>query len=125
MNGLLFIFGLRSNIANSARLRLLRLSEAVEKLKRQAAISVTSGKENDARELLIQKKKVMEAIGRSRNRIELLDQLSSKLNQVLIYYCYFLKFFFGEPGLLFAKIYLISGNFNERKSANRECGFRC
>ncbi|KAJ6681416.1 FORKHEAD-ASSOCIATED DOMAIN PROTEIN [Salix koriyanagi] len=69
--------------ANSARLRLLRLSEAVEKLKRQAAISVTSGKENDARELLIQKKKVMEAIGRSKNRIELLDQLSSKLNQVI------------------------------------------
>ncbi|KAJ6352490.1 hypothetical protein OIU76_001677 [Salix suchowensis] len=69
--------------ANSARLRLLRLSEAVEKLKRQAAISVTSGKENDARELLIQKKKVMEAIGRSRKRIELLDQLSSKLNQVI------------------------------------------
>ncbi|KAJ6736043.1 FORKHEAD-ASSOCIATED DOMAIN PROTEIN [Salix viminalis] len=69
--------------ANSARLRLLRLSEAVEKLKRQAAISVTSGKENDARELLIQKKNVMEAIGRSRKRIELLDQLSSKLNQVI------------------------------------------
>ncbi|KAJ6306730.1 hypothetical protein OIU78_021943 [Salix suchowensis] len=69
--------------ANSARLRLLRLSEAVEKLKRQAAISVTSGKENDARELLIQKKKVMEAIGRSRKRIELLDQLSSKLNQLI------------------------------------------
>ncbi|KAJ6412400.1 hypothetical protein OIU84_005451 [Salix udensis] len=69
--------------ANSARLRLLRLSEAVEKLKRQAAVSVTSGKENDARELLIQKKNVMEAIGRSRKRIELLDQLSSKLNQVI------------------------------------------
>ncbi|KAF9682826.1 hypothetical protein SADUNF_Sadunf05G0148600 [Salix dunnii] len=45
--------------ANSARLRLLRLSEAAEKLKRQAAISVTSGKENDARELLFQKKKVI------------------------------------------------------------------
>lgn len=69
--------------ANSARLRLMRLSEAAEKLKRQAAVSVISGKENDARELLFQKKKVMHAIGRSKNRIELLDQLSSKLNQVI------------------------------------------
>jgi hypothetical protein len=101
----------------------MRLSEAAEKLKRQAAVSVISGKENDARELLFQKKKVMHAIGRSKNRIELLDQLSSKLNQVLIYY--FFNFIFGEPNLLFAKIYLISGNFCKRKPANRECGFRC
>lgn len=69
--------------ANSARLRLMRLSEAAEKLKRQAAVSVISGKENDARELLFQKKKVMQAIGKSKSRIELLDQLSSKLNQVI------------------------------------------
>ncbi|CAN6573891.1 unnamed protein product [Malus baccata var. baccata] len=43
--------------ANNARLRLLRLSEAAEKLKRQAAINVQTGKEDDARELLLQKKK--------------------------------------------------------------------
>ena len=71
------------NSANSARLRLMRLSEAAEKLKRQVAISVQSGKENEARELLFQKKKVMQAMERSKSRIELLDQLSTKLNEVL------------------------------------------
>lgn len=68
--------------ASSARLRLLRLSDAAEKLKRQAAINVHTGKENDARELLIQKKKVMEAMEKSKNRIELLDELSTKLTEV-------------------------------------------
>jgi phage shock protein A len=63
----------------------MRLSEAAEKLKRQAAVSVISGKENDARELLFQKKKVMHAIGRSKNRIELLDQLSSKRTNLLFF----------------------------------------
>lgn len=70
------------DIANNARLRLLRLSEAAENLKRQAAINVRTGKENDARELLFQKKKVMEALEKSKNRIELLDELSKKLNEV-------------------------------------------
>ncbi|XP_031256510.1 uncharacterized protein LOC116114473 isoform X2 [Pistacia vera] len=68
---------------NSARLRLLRLSEAAEKLKRQAAISVHNGKENDARDLLFQKKKVMQAMEKSKNRIELLDELSAKLNEAI------------------------------------------
>lgn len=68
--------------AKSARLRLLRLSEAAEKLRRQAAISVQTGKENDARELLFQKKKVMLALEKSKRRIELLDELSTKLNEV-------------------------------------------
>ncbi|TQD80966.1 hypothetical protein C1H46_033481 [Malus baccata] len=53
---------LRAQLANNARLRLLRLSEAAEKLKRQAAINVQTGKEDDARELLLQKKKVMEEV---------------------------------------------------------------
>lgn len=63
-------------------MRLLRLSEAAENLKRQAAISVRTGKEDDARELLFQKKKVMEALEKSKTRIELLDELSIKLNKV-------------------------------------------
>ncbi|KAH9706204.1 Forkhead-associated domain-containing protein [Citrus sinensis] len=66
--------------ASSARLRLLRLSEAAEKLKRQAAINVHRGKESDARELLFQKKKVMQAMEKSKNRIELLVELCTKLN---------------------------------------------
>jgi phage shock protein A len=68
--------------ANSARLRLLRLSEAAEKIQRQAAINIQTGKENDARELLFQKKKVMQALEKSKSRIELLDELSTKLNEV-------------------------------------------
>ncbi|KAK3183410.1 hypothetical protein Dsin_030696 [Dipteronia sinensis] len=69
--------------ANSARLRLLRLSEAAEKLKRQAAVNVHTGKENDARELLFQKKKVMHAMENSKHRIELLDELAAKLNEAI------------------------------------------
>lgn len=69
-------------LANNARLRLLRLSETAENLKRQAAINVQTGKEDDARELLFQKKKVIEALEKSKKRIELLDELSSKLNEV-------------------------------------------
>lgn len=68
--------------ANSARLRLLRLSDAAEKLRRQAAISVQNGKENDARQLLLQKKKIILALEKSKRRIELLDELSTKFNEV-------------------------------------------
>ena len=58
------------------------MSEAAEKIQRQAAINVQTGKENDARELLFQKKKVMQALEKSKSRIELLDELSTKLNEV-------------------------------------------
>ena len=58
------------------------MSEAAEKIQRQAAINVQTGKENDARELLFQKKKVMQALEKSKSRIELLDELSTKLNKV-------------------------------------------
>lgn len=58
------------------------MSEAAEKIQRQAAISVQTGKENDARELLFQKKKVKQALEKSKSRIELLDELSTKLNKV-------------------------------------------
>ncbi|XP_062009039.1 uncharacterized protein LOC133725699 isoform X2 [Rosa rugosa] len=70
-------------LANNARLRLLRLSEAAEKLRRQAAINVQSGREDDAREMLYQKKKVMQALEKSKKRIELLDELSVKLNEAI------------------------------------------
>nr|GEZ40713.1 hypothetical protein CTI12_AA549470 [Tanacetum cinerariifolium] len=63
--------------ANKARQRLLRLSEAAEKLQRQAAICVQSGKENDARDLLYQKKKTMQTLEKTKSRIELLDELST------------------------------------------------
>lgn len=71
------------DLANNARLRLLRLSEAAEKLRRQAAINVRTGKEDDAREILFQKKKVMQALEKSKKRIELLDELSTKLNEAI------------------------------------------
>ncbi|KAK4797323.1 hypothetical protein SAY86_029649 [Trapa natans] len=69
--------------ANSTRVRLLRLSEAAEKLRRQAALSIRKGKENDARELLVQKKKIMEALEKSKKRIELFDELCLKLNEAI------------------------------------------
>ncbi|XP_023766100.1 uncharacterized protein LOC111914636 [Lactuca sativa] len=69
--------------ANKARQRLLRLSEAAEKLQRQAAISVQTGKENDARDLLFQKKKTMQALEKTKSRIELLDELSTKLIEAI------------------------------------------
>lgn len=61
----------------------MRLSEAAENLRRQAAISIQTGRENDARELLFQKKKVMQALDKSKARITLFDELSSKLNQAI------------------------------------------
>ncbi|XP_028751872.1 uncharacterized protein LOC114711616 [Neltuma alba] len=69
--------------ANNARLRLLRLSEAAEKLQKQAAVSVQKGKENDAREILFQRKKVLQALEKSKTRIELLDELFTKLCEAI------------------------------------------
>ncbi|KAI3796324.1 hypothetical protein L1987_38991 [Smallanthus sonchifolius] len=69
--------------ANKARQRLLRLSEAAEKLKRQAAVSVQAGKDNAARDLLFQKKKIMEALDSTKSRIELLDEISAKLIEAI------------------------------------------
>ena len=63
-------------------MRLLRLSEAAEKLKKQAAISIQKGQENYAREMLFQRKKVLQALDKSKRRIEVLDELSSKLSEV-------------------------------------------
>ncbi|KAG9148355.1 hypothetical protein Leryth_024383 [Lithospermum erythrorhizon] len=61
----------------------MRLSEAAEKLRRQAAVSVRNRNENDARELLFQKKKVMQAIEKSKDRVELLDELAAKLYEAI------------------------------------------
>lgn len=58
------------------------MSETAENLKRRAAMSVLAGKEGDARELLVQKKKLMQALEKSKSRIEVLDKLSSKINEV-------------------------------------------
>lgn len=69
--------------ANNARLRLLRLSESAEKLKKQAAISMQKGDENYARDMLVQRKKVLQALEKSKSRIELLDELSTKLSEVI------------------------------------------
>ncbi|KAI4306008.1 hypothetical protein L6164_029327 [Bauhinia variegata] len=69
--------------ANNARSRLLRLSEAAEKLQKQAAVIVQKGNENDAREMLFQRKKVLRALEKSKSRIELLDELSTKLNEAI------------------------------------------
>ncbi|KAK6919754.1 hypothetical protein RJ641_015658 [Dillenia turbinata] len=69
--------------ASSARLRLMRLSEGAEKLRHQAAVSVQTGKENDVRELLFQKKKVLQALEKSKSRIKLLDELAAKLNEAI------------------------------------------
>ncbi|WOL04893.1 hypothetical protein Cni_G13615 [Canna indica] len=56
--------------ANSARLRLMRLTEVVENHQRRAARDIQVGKETEARELLIQKRKLMQALEKSKNRIE-------------------------------------------------------
>lgn len=76
--------------ANSARSRLMRLTEAAENLRRRAAIEVGVGREDDARELLLQKKKVMQALEKSKKRVELLDELSAKLIEVMQFTCLFL-----------------------------------
>lgn len=69
--------------ANNARFRLLRLTEAAEKFRQQAARSLQMGKEDDARDLLLQKKKVMTALEKSKGRVELLDELAAKLNEAI------------------------------------------
>lgn len=40
------------------------------------------GDENYARDMLVQRKKVLQALEKSKSRIELLDELSTKLSEV-------------------------------------------
>ncbi|XP_020259290.1 uncharacterized protein LOC109835700 isoform X2 [Asparagus officinalis] len=68
--------------AANARTRLMRLSEAAESLQKRAANSVLVGKETEARELLVEKKKLMQALEKSKNRIDVLDKLAIKINEV-------------------------------------------
>uniref|UniRef100_A0A453FAC5 Uncharacterized protein n=1 Tax=Aegilops tauschii subsp. strangulata TaxID=200361 RepID=A0A453FAC5_AEGTS len=67
--------------ANSARVRLMRLTEAAENLKKRAVVSVRMGRENEAVELLVQKKKLTNALENIKERIELLDKLSAKISE--------------------------------------------
>lgn len=68
---------------NSARLRLLRLSESAEKLQKQAAISIQKGDEDYVRDTLLQRKQVLQALEKSKIRIESLDELSAKLSEAI------------------------------------------
>jgi hypothetical protein len=68
-------------VAQHARQRLMRLTEKIENLKRRAANSVLAGKEEEAVDLLVQKKQLLEALERLKARIEVLDKLSTKINE--------------------------------------------
>ncbi|ONK76664.1 uncharacterized protein A4U43_C03F30740, partial [Asparagus officinalis] len=71
----------RERATANARTRLMRLSEAAESLQKRAANSVLVGKETEARELLVEKKKLMQALEKSKNRIDVLDKLAIKINE--------------------------------------------
>uniref|UniRef100_A0A0D9V4I5 Uncharacterized protein n=1 Tax=Leersia perrieri TaxID=77586 RepID=A0A0D9V4I5_9ORYZ len=69
--------------ANSTRVRLVRLTEAAENLKKRAAISIRMGKENEAVDLLVQKKRLTKALESIKQRIEVLDKLSTKISEAI------------------------------------------
>ncbi|KAF0917809.1 hypothetical protein E2562_021481 [Oryza meyeriana var. granulata] len=69
--------------ANSTRVRLVRLTEAAENLKKRAAVSIRMGKENEAVDLLVQKKKLTKALESIKKRIEVLDKLSTKISEAI------------------------------------------
>ncbi|WVZ69163.1 hypothetical protein U9M48_017998 [Paspalum notatum var. saurae] len=69
--------------ANSARVRLVRLTEAAENLKKRAATSVRMGKESEAVDLLMQKKKLTKALENIKERIEVLDRLLAKISEAI------------------------------------------
>eukprot|EP00249_Psilotum_nudum_P003319 c16712_g1_i1 orf=257-1249(-) len=69
--------------ANSARARFMRLMEAAEKLRIQAALDVKSGKDESARQLLADKRKVMKALQNAKLRSELLESLSTKIAEAI------------------------------------------
>lgn len=60
----------------------MRLTEAAENLKKRAATSVRMGKESEAVDLLVQKKKLTKALENIKERIEVLDMLSAKISEV-------------------------------------------
>ncbi|KQK09275.2 uncharacterized protein LOC100829905 [Brachypodium distachyon] len=69
--------------ANSSRVRLVRLTQAAENLKKRAVVSVRIGRENEAVDLLVQKKKLTKALENIKERIELLDKLSAKISEAI------------------------------------------
>ncbi|KAJ3670698.1 hypothetical protein LUZ60_008124 [Juncus effusus] len=69
--------------SNNARLRLMRLTDKIENLKRRAANNVMNGKEEEAIELLVQKKKLVQALERLKDQIVVLDKLSAKINEAI------------------------------------------
>ncbi|KAG8055754.1 hypothetical protein GUJ93_ZPchr0001g29491 [Zizania palustris] len=69
--------------ANSARVRLMRLTEAAENLKKRAVVSIQMGKENEAVYLLVQKKKLTKALESIKQRVEVLDKLSTKISEAI------------------------------------------
>lgn len=61
----------------------MRLTERVENLRMRAALDVKAGREDSARQLIAEKQKVMKALEKSKQRAELLEQLSIKLNEAI------------------------------------------
>ena len=60
----------------------MRLTESVENLRLRAGIELRAGKEENARQLITEKQKIMQALERSKKRAEVLDELSNKLGEV-------------------------------------------
>ncbi|KAH7302358.1 hypothetical protein KP509_23G068900 [Ceratopteris richardii] len=69
--------------ANAARARFMRLTERVENLRMQAITDLKAGKEGSARQLLFEKQKVMQALEKSKQRAELLEELCNKLGEAI------------------------------------------
>ena len=70
----------------------MRLTHVVEQLRQRAAMDVRMGKEDSARLLLSEKQKVMKALEATRQRAELLEQLTGKLNVVSMFSCTMMSF---------------------------------
>jgi formate-dependent nitrite reductase membrane component NrfD len=95
----------------------VRLTEAAENLKKRAMFSVQMGKENEAVELLVQKKKLTKALENIKERIELLDKLSTKISEVMT--CSFI--IIRLMLFLFLKLIYLDIFFNSCKSRMMPC----
>lgn len=69
--------------ANNARVRFIRLTNAVEQLALGAAASMRAGDEEGARRQLEEKARVMEALAASQKRAEGLEALGTKLLEII------------------------------------------
>eukprot|EP00250_Pteridium_aquilinum_P018026 c2389_g1_i1 orf=93-1085(+) len=69
--------------ANAARARFMRLTETIENLRMRAIVDLKSGKEESARQLVAEKQKVMQALEKSKQRAELLEELCTKLGEAI------------------------------------------